>query len=275
MRKRGTVAKKATSSTAKAARIEAVAKRIHRASELPQWVRVLIYGRSGKGKTRVAATAPNVLIIDVNDQGTDSVRRDIDPNVFQAVTWSDVIDIYWYLQAGDHEFESFAVDGITAMQALCMKFVLGDEAARDASRDPDMPSRPIYNKVTELMRTQITNFRNLPMNAIFTALTRTRTGAQEDDDDDFGTFISPGCSPAIADHLEASVGLIGHLTSKEVQVKVKGTKERRMVVRRQLFVGPSERYLTKDRYGVFPPYIVQPNLSKMIREIYGNKEDEE
>ena len=56
-----------------------VQSRVLRASEYDQNQNMLIYGRPGAKKTRFCATAPDVLIIDVNEEGTDSVRRDIDP----------------------------------------------------------------------------------------------------------------------------------------------------------------------------------------------------
>jgi hypothetical protein len=237
---------------------------------------MLFYGRSGVGKTRLASSAPEVLIVDVNEEGTDSVRRDYNPDVYPVTFWTDLSDVYWYLQSGEHTYRSVAVDGVTSMQNLCMKFVLGDEASRDASRDPDMPSRAVWGKVGELMKTQITNYRNLPMNVIFTALQRSRaTTGEEGDIEDL--IITPNCSPSILSHLEASVSLIGHLATREVVVRrKKGDKVVRSKSRKQrLLVGPSERYSTKERYGVFGDYIDAPDLGTMIESIYGgtSKED--
>jgi AAA domain-containing protein len=249
-----------------AERLDAVRKKIRRASEIEEAARILAFGRSGSGKTRLSATAPNVLLIDVNEKGTASVRRDYDPNVFPAEFWSDVIDVYWFLANGDHDFDSYSIDGATSMQNLCMKFVLGDEASRDASRDPDMASRAVWGKVGELMKTQITNFRNLPMHGVFTALQRSRSTGEDEEEGEI--VISPACSPAIAGHLEAAVDIIGHLHTKEVILKKKGSNKRRKSVRRRLMVGPSERYLTKERYGVFGDFIDQPNIRDMLEIIY-------
>jgi hypothetical protein len=163
-----------------------------------------------------------------------------------------------------------AIDGITAMQNLCMKFVLGDEASRDASRDPDMPSRQIYNKIAELMKTQITNFRNLPMNVIFTARQRTRF-VDEGEESEGELFVGPNCTPSVADTLEGAVPLIGYLSAREVRITNKTTGKKRRSVRRRLLVGTSDRFSTKERYGVFGPHIDAPNIADMIQAIY-NKE---
>jgi hypothetical protein len=248
-----------------------VEKKIQRASEFDPNQNMLIYGYPDSGKTRVVASAPKCLIIDVDEKGTDSVRRDIDPYVYRIEFWSEINDIYWYAQSGDHDFESFAIDGLTGLQTLCMNFVLGDEAARDASRDPDMPSRQIYGKVSQLMRTQITNWRNLPYNTLFTALARTRdTGEGEEDE---MLITGPSLSPAIAAHATAAVGTIGFLTKREVVIKskkvVNGEEKiiKRKEVRRRLITGPQARFITKDRNGLFGEYVDAPNLSDMLAVI--------
>lgn len=249
---------------------ENVLARIKRASDLEQHERFLIYGGSGVGKTRLVASAPKCLIIDVDEKGTGSTRRDSNPYVYPVDKWTDLIEVFWFLQEGDHDFESVGIDGVTAMQTLCMNFVLGDEAARDASRDPDMPSRQAWGKVGQLMKTQITNFRNLPMNVIFTALTRTKTVG--DDEDDMGeTITGPACSPSVSGHLEAAVDTIGYLMNREVVVKNKAG-DKKKVTRTRLIVGPSPKYVTKDRNGLFGEYIDQPDISKMLRSIYDSED---
>lgn len=259
--------------SAKKRNMSAIEKRVTRkikpASKLPKRFRAVFYGRSGIGKTRLVASAPDVLVVDVNDQGTDSVRKDYDPNVYPVEFWNELDDVYWYLAAGNHAYKTVAIDGVTGMQNLCMKFVLGDEASRDAGRDPDMPSRVVWGKVGELMKTQITNFRNLPMNVLFTALQRVKTTG-DDDDEDTEVFYSPACSPSISGHLEAAVGMIGWLNTRQVMgPKVKGKKKRVRVAQTRLVIGPSDRYLTKDRYGLMIPHIDAPNVTEILEMIYG------
>lgn len=254
--------------------IERVKSKIVPASEISSHFRALIYGRAGAQKTRTAATAPKVLVIDVNEKGQDSVRRDHNPDVYPVEFWQEINDVYWYLQNGDHDYKSFSLDSVTNMQTLCMKWVLGDEASRDASKDPNIPSKVVWNKTTELMKTQIINFRNLKMNGIFLARQRTRVETGEDEDDAI-TYIQPNMSPAILDYMEGAVPLIGHITNREVVVKAKrnGKIVKRKVTRARMLVAPSERYSTKDRYGVFGDYVDNPNLTEMIEKAYGPEED--
>ena len=140
-----------------------VRARIKHASEYAQNQNMLIYGRPGARKTRFCATAPDVLIIDINEEGTDSVRRDTDPYTVRCYDWEAFTDLYWYAHEGDHEFKSFAIDGVTGLQGLCMSYVLNERFSMDSGRDPDMPSRQAWGKVGKIMRDQITNWRNLTL----------------------------------------------------------------------------------------------------------------
>jgi len=186
---------------------------------------------------------------------------------YPCTHWAEINDIYWFLQEGDHEFESVAIDTVSNLQNICMDFVMGDEVSRDASRDPDMPSRQAWGKVGKLMRTQIINYRNLPMNVIFVAQLRAKqTGDDEDDDSEI--LYGPEVSPSIEKTLKAAVGTIGYLTKREVVVRNKKTKEARKEVRRRLLLGDSERYISKDRNGVFPDHIDAPDLADMLTAIY-------
>lgn len=252
-----------------------VASKIHRTSEFPPNQNFLIYGAPGVGKTRVAASAPSPLIIDVDEKGTDSVRRDIDPYAIRIETWAEINDIYWYLQSGEHDYKTVVIDSLSGLQQLATNFVLGDESSRDASRDPDMPDRRVWGKVGQLMKVQITNYRNLPLNVVFTALDRTReTGEGEEEEQ---VVVGPSVSPAIQKHVTAAVGTIGYLVKREVVVKYKKMVDdeeksfKRREIRRRLLVGDSERYISKDRNGLFGEFIDAPDLTEMIALIYGKE----
>ena len=117
------------------------------------------------------------------------------------------------------------------------------------------------------MKTQIINYRNLPMNVIFTALQRSRVSGDGGEDEEDMT-IGPACSPSVAGTLEAAVDIIGYMATREVVVKKKSSGKTRRVTRRKLLVGPSEKFSTKDRTGTLPYEITDPDLEAIIRLIF-------
>ena len=239
--------------------IASVRKRIVSVREAEPYVKVLLYGKNGKGKTRAGATAPDLIICDVNEKGTKSIRSYPGVEVFHAKNWEDVVWFYWFLRGGEHKYKSFMIDTITGMQAICMKQVLKEAEDRDPAKDPAIASQRDYGKVNNLMKEQLLNFRNLPMHCVFIAQERTfdneETGESERVPD-----LSPGCRGVAT----ASVDFIGHIRAKEIRAVNKRTKKEVKKWRTIMLIGPHETYLTKDRSGVLPRLVVDPTIPGII-----------
>lgn len=244
-------------------------KKIQSVGESFKHLKLLAYGQNGKGKTRLGASGPRkVLIIDCNEKGSLSVRNFEGVDVFPIEVWSDIDLAYWYLHSGNHDYETVVLDTETSLAALCMKFVLGDLASRDPTRDPSMPDKRHWGKVGELMKTQILQFRNLPMHVIF--LAQERRGFTDDDEE--APEVFPDVSPGIRTTLTAAVDIIGRMYVREVVVKEKGEKKQKSVTEYRMHIGPSERYITKDRSESGLPDVIrlgdgQDNLAKLVTRI--------
>lgn len=240
-----------------------------------EWIKFLFYAKPKRGKTTLAATGPKPIIIDCNEKGTLSVRNFKDVKKFRIETWTDIDLAYWFLKAGQHDRETVAIDTVTSLAQLCMKFVLGDEASRDPTRDPDMPSKREWGKVGELMKTTIINFRNLPMNVVF--LAQERRGYSEDDDE--APEVYPDVSPSVRATLTPAVDIIGRLYVKEVVQKGGDGKKETSVMERRLLIGAHEVYTTGDRSEAGLPDVIRlpkrnDNLTRLITRIKDGQKEE-
>lgn len=237
--------------------IKQAVKRIRPVNEIGPYAKVLVYGRNGSGKTRFAATAPEVLIIDINEQGTRSARN-TKAKVFEAQRWEDIGNMYWYLASGKHPYKSVALDTLTAMQAVAMDFVLDEAEDRDPNREKRMPDKRTYGRAGKLMEGMILAYRNLPMHVVFTAQER------EIKDDDTGevmlhTADLPNSSRGAA---LGAAGIVGRLFTKEVRVKKQGK-----VIKKwsdHLLVGPHEAFDTKDRTNELDRVVRNPTMSLIL-----------
>lgn len=237
-----------------------VAKRIRPVGEIDDHAKILVYGKNGSGKTRLAASAPKVLIIDVTERGTRSAAK-VYPKArrFEAQSWNDVGDMYWLLKSGKLPFESVAIDTITALQALAMNFVLDEAEERDPSREKRMPDKRTYGRAGMLISSMLTAFRDLPMHVILTAQERSIT------EDDSGLIIeyTPDLPASSRGTALGCVGIVGHLSPKEKIVRVNGKRVKKWVD--QMFVGPSELYRTKNRaYPNLPDLVLNPTMDQVI-----------
>ena len=233
-------------------RVRELVKRIKPVGDIDDWAKVLVYGTNGSGKTRFAASAPKVLIIDVVERGTRSAAN-LYPKArrLEVENWNEVGDIYWFLKSGKHPFESVAIDTITGLNTLAMSFVLDEAEERDPSREKRMPDKRTYGRAGELMKGMLTAFRNLPMHVILTAQERSIT------EEDSGIIIeyTPDLPAGSRGTALGCVGIVGHLQPKQGVVRVNGKRVKKWVD--EMFVGPSELYRTKNR--------AFPHLSDLVR----------
>lgn len=240
------------------ARAEQVAKRIKSVDEANKYVKILVYGKNKKGKTRFASTAPDCLIIDIDEEGTRSASGS-GSDVLEVNTFDDVAHIYWWLKAGNHEYRSVALDTVTALQNAALRKVLGEAEDRDPTRELAMPDRRIWGRANQLVKGLLLDFRNLPMHVIFLAQERE---VKDDDDEESSTFHTvdlPAGSRATA---LGSVGIIGRIYLREVPrkgAKAKPEWEARMLV------GPHEDYDSGNRINGLPVIVRDPTMPKFMK----------
>lgn len=255
--------------------------RIVPVGEMSDWLSVAVYGRSGTGKTTFSGTAPKpLLILDVNDRGTISVKGQPDTYVLPIEKWEDFEEAYWYLKSGNHNFQSVAIDTLTQLQDLAIRQVVGDESS-------DMIiSRRAWGTVSSLMKTWILNFRDLPLCKIFICQDRITTSDDESDTDPemIAPEVGPALSPSVARTLNAAVDVIGQTFIRERLTTVKtkkGGEKSKIVVEYCMRIGPHARYLTKIRRAnpgtKLPSVVADPTFDKILELVKGeeNLNDEE
>jgi hypothetical protein len=241
--------------------IQKIEEQIFDISEVSPYVRLLAYGKNGKGKTRLAASFPKTLIIDVNEEGTRSARQFRGTKVFRVREWSDIAAIYWYLQRGEHDFETVAIDTISQLNVMALRRAMKEKTERDPNADPKQPRRQDWGKAAEMMKGILLQFRNLPMHVVFLAQERTEGDPEEGEDIMHVPNLPAGSRGTAMD----CVGIIGRVYQKEVKVKKKGKRQTKWVT--CMLVGPHDEYESKDRTadsGVLGRITVNPTGKKII-----------
>lgn len=241
--------------------VESIGKRIRPVDEISPHAKVLVYGRNKNGKTKFAATAPKVLIIDIDEEGTRSAVGS-GAQVVEVSTFDEVAHVYWYLKAGNHGYKSVAIDTITALQNAALRKVLGEAEDRDPTREPSTPDRRTWGRANQLVKGLLLDFRNLPMNVVFLAQERV-INDEESDEAALHTVDLPAGSRAVA---LGCVGIIGRIYLREA--KVKGKKNPQWEAR--MLVGSHEEYDTGNRVSTLPRIIRNPNMKNIIKEWRAN-----
>ena len=94
-------------------------RRIRRISETKLYVKALIYGDPGVGKTYLCCTAPKALLLlteaNVAEPTIRAFRRDrgIDVDVWEILTGTDLQDALDFLRYEDHGYQTVCLDSLS------------------------------------------------------------------------------------------------------------------------------------------------------------------
>lgn len=177
-----------------------------------KYLRFLVYGETGVGKTVLCASAADVpdlapiLFCDA-DLGTMSISdRDID--VVPIRSMNDLMNVNRYVRGHEGEYKTVVIDGLTALYYLMIRKRLR-EPDRTKNEDPYVPSQRDYLHGTFRLRVVIQMFKTAPINVLCTALVDVRT-------DEFTDIrrVRPALSNKLAQEVGAEFDVVGHLSVK-------------------------------------------------------------
>ena len=121
------------------------------------YVKILVHGPAGSGKTRLCGTTGGKPIILSAESGLLSLRgQDID--VIEIKNMDDLREAYSFLQSDD-KYDWVCLDSVSEIAEV----VLSTEKGK--TNDP----RKAYGEMQEIMMTLMRSFRDLPKNIYFSA----------------------------------------------------------------------------------------------------------
>lgn len=234
-----------------------------------------LYGRSGSGKTTLAASFPKpILVLDIRDQGTDSIADHKDIDVKEVEALEDIEDIFYALKANPGKYKTVVIDTVTQLQQMLMEEIKPKKGTR--AGDWGSISRREFGDVSAQMKEWILNFRNLGIEVVFIAQERTSHEDEDNSDNMLIPEVGPSVMPSVAILLNASVSIIGNtfIRIKKTRKEVRGKKIDRESAQYCLRIGPNPVYTTKLRKpkSVEPPaFIENPTYEDIMDIILGEE----
>lgn len=206
-------------------------------------VKVLVHGRAGSGKTPLATTAPNPVILSA-ESGLLSVRNTDFP-VILIRSIKDLDDAYYFLTSSPQgrQFWTICLDSISEIAEVC----LSEEKSKN--KDP----RRAYGEMQDQILIQLRKYRDIDRHIYFSA----KTGWVKDEVT--GSMLwgpkMPGqqLGPALP-----------YLFDEIFSLEVATTPEGR--VWNYLRTQRHPHYESRDRSGALDPF-EEPNLTKIFDKI--------
>lgn len=218
--------------------------------EYGRWVKALVVGEPGSGKTLLSSTFPNPYYASA-EGGTMSIAHKKLP-ITKIQSSDQLLELLMILDQTpkarssllklDRPVETVVLDTIDEIQNIIIRERLEAEK-KTALTLPD------YGWLREQMRTIIRNFRNLDMHVVFTC------HVKESRDDELGRIVyKPGMQGGIADEMAGFVDLALFLTARSRLEIVNNQPQ--PVIERLLTAFPDTQHpWVKDRSGRLPAEI--------------------
>lgn len=238
----------------------------------------MIYGRAGTGKTTLASTFPGpVLIIDVKDEGTDSISDVKGLDVLEVESSEDLEELLWYLKENPKKYKTVAIDTITQLQQIRVEEVSEEKGIKGnkSAGDWGTLTKQDWGSIASWMKKVITDYRSLDMEVIFIAQDRVfNVGEEESEDGMIEPEVGPRLSPSVMSHLCSAVHMVGNTFIREhVQMKkVNGKKKEERKKEYGLRIGPNSYYITKMRKPkevALPDFLSNPTYEDILEIVTG------
>jgi len=210
-------------------------------------VNMLIYGRSGAGKTYRAATAPNPYIMACDPRGHDSIPFEIPGKVVRSL--QDIVDVIEWFESGQHKahgIETLIVDGLNFVYDMFLQETGEYMVTAMGAKDPDLMPIGGQMKILRSYKRLLARLVNLTqlepagnrVHVIFTCLDEHLKDAEE--------------APAL-------FSVIAYIAPVGEDEDGNPTTERRMLFTEYRGI------LARDRLGIFPLMGEAPNLSEYLK----------
>jgi phage nucleotide-binding protein len=234
---------------------------IHTMDDYPTYLRIMVYGHPGSGKTPFAGTSPGKMLI-LNADGPDGpssakVFSGFKGGIWDLLSHDDLDEAYEYLRhGGAEEYDWVWLDSITLLQDLGMDSIMRKLIHDRPNRNLYVPDQAQYLENQNHLATWVRNMIHLPVNIGITA----HVMRFEDQDTGVVTYM-----PAIAGGGKISMTsrISGHMSVVARLYTATRKKEGGDEQLKVLQSAADSKWFAKDRYDALGGKMVDPTMVKV------------
>lgn len=226
-----------------------------------RWLRMLVYGDPGSGKTALLGTSPNCLILNADGaDGTDSAMvLGSKADEMEISNYKDLKYAFEFLKHEKHSYDWVWFDSVTLFQDKGMDDIMRELLVKSPHRDADIPDVKEYLRNMNRLNRWLRNMKTLPINLGLTA----HEMRIEDEDGDV-TYMPLIAGKNMPTKWCGNMSIVGHLIPK----KAKGGKEKEVAWRGNVLTTVrTGKWYGKDRFNALGGRMYNPTIPKIIAAI--------
>lgn len=226
--------------------------------ETPGYVKLLLYGPPGVGKTTFVSDAPNPLWLDF-ERSTETLRYLPGKGKIKKIIPRDANHLRQIIkELPSSDFETVVFDSISQFQ----DFQLDEHMRTKFKGKPNdegryLPRFQDFRISTELLKELFRILQAMPIHVVLIAHDRLHTESR-DDGTTKSVAIRPDMTPRVNDAITRLINICAYL-DKELTVKRE--------VLRKLYVNSSGLILAKNRLNIQEIYLENPTWKTLIKDM--------
>jgi len=235
------------------------------------WLKILIYGPNGVGKTTLGESANNCALTSpalfINIEGGMLSVVDKKPEVVDLKNYRQLDEIFWFLAKGNHNYKTVIIDSLSELQLFNLDAIVAEQLSKPSAagkkrHDMDDLWQEDYGKSTQELRRATRQFRDLPMHVIFTCLESSTM------DKDGQERVFPQLTPKLRNSVLGYMDVVGYMYNQ----RIKGEDGKEVLVRKLLCQNYG-KWAAKDRSpgGRLGLIIDDPTIEKIMEKITGKE----
>lgn len=229
--------------------------------ETEEYIKLLLYGTPGVGKTTFCGHSPKPLFVDF-EASTDVLRHTKgmeDIKVLRPKRMQEVLDIIPDLPKS--EFETIVFDTISSWQDFQLEEHMVEVEKKSSGRQSrHLPLFQDFRISTQVFKEIFRQLQNMPINVVLIAHDKEITRKRED-----GTDVVVGIRPELTPRLNDSVMRLINIAAYYTQeANIKGEYTRK------LYVNSTNLIRAKNRLGIMEQYLENPTWDSLTKGVNRN-----